>query len=735
MLHLGYELCFTGLVQGVGFRPLVFKLAKEQGLKGEVYNDARGVIIKLLCDELKAREFAELIRANLPPLGFIQSLELKPCECEAYSAFSISSSKLSLRSSPILSDFALCKQCQKEFYDTQNPRFHYPFITCTHCGVRFSIIKSLPYDRANTTMSKYKMCEFCKSEYEDPLNRRFHAQPISCPKCKIKVFLKDNTQKLISEDLQAFKDLALALKQGKIIALKGLGGYHLICDALNEKAISALRMRKNRPKKPFALMCKDINEAQKLAHISQKEAELLSSNIKPIVLLKAKESEALKPVLAQLSPQSKKLGIMLAYTPLHLLLFEYFHNPIIATSANLSGEGIIYEEAKLYEKLGFVFDYALEYDREIYNSSDDSIAQVIGEKVMFLRTSRGVNPYYISFDKGLKQNILALGSELKNQMAIFYDNKLLISPYIGDLKSLDTSERFFKSLEFFKRNYELTFTQVLSDKHPNFSYVKAFKDYENLKVQHHYAHACAVLFEYKIFTQKRLAFVFDGTGYGDDGKIWGGELLRASLKDYERIGHFEEFKLINADIKHVKNLALALILHFNLVDKAKEFLVSFEPKTLSNLSKIYAQSKLETSSFGRIIDAFAGVIFKLERLSYEAEAGLLMESFYDESLNFSYEFECENNIISVKKAFEAVLQEKDKVKACTGFLNATAKLIIKLSKDEEPLLCGGVFQNKTLLQILDKQGFNYKVGLKFPPNDSSIALGQMAHYLALQGLL
>ena len=628
------------------------------------------------------------------------------------------------KTTPMLSDFALCKECKKEFFDEKNPRFLYPFITCTHCGPRFSIIKNLPYDRCNTTMEALKMCEFCKSEYEDPKNRRFHAQPISCPQCKIDVFLKNKKGEILAQDDEAFKTCAKLLKQGKILAIKGMGGFHLMCDAFNLEAIKELRLRKNRPKKPFALMCRDMSDAKELCFVDEEE-ELLGSILAPIVILKAKKAFSL------IAPDVDKLGIMLAYTPLHLLLFRYFDGVLVATSANLSGESIIKDEDNLLKKLGNVFDFYLDYAREIHNPSDDSIAQVVNGKTMFLRTSRGLNPTYLEIKSDKKGVFLALGSELKNEFVIFYENKLLISPYIGDLKSVDVHERFFSLLDFFKQSYDLSFDQILCDKHPNFSYTKEF--YNTYKIQHHYAHFCALYFEYeKEFKkdEKALGFIFDGTGYGDDGKIWGGEVFVGNLKEYERIAHFENFTLINSDIKNIQNLALSLIFHYDLEDKAKDFLAKIPKIKLKNLKKIYSHSNLQTSSLGRIIDAFGSIVFNMEKISYEAQIGLMCEAFYDENLDFSYELFSKDGEINFKELIEGALKD-EKSKAITGMFNALANLIITFSKtyDLKVLLGGGVFQNKTLLQILKAKNFDFLVSLKYPCNDSSIALGQMVHFL------
>ncbi|EAH6014723.1 carbamoyltransferase HypF [Campylobacter coli] len=727
MCHLGYKIKISGLVQGVGFRPLVYELALKSKLFGEVRNDGFGVEIILACTQKECENFIENLKNHLPPLARIDQLIITQISISNYENFSITPSLENTKSTPMLSDFALCKECKKEFFDEKNPRFLYPFITCTHCGPRFSIIKSLPYDRAHTSMQELLMCEFCKSEYEDPKNRRFHAQPISCPKCKINVFLKNPKGEILAKDQEAFIQSAKFLKEGKILAIKGMGGFHLMCDAFNLEAIKELRLRKNRPKKPFALMCRDMSDAKELCFVDEEE-ELLGSILAPIVILKAKKAFSL------IAPDVDKLGIMLAYTPLHLLLFRYFDGVLVATSANLSGESIIKDEDNLLKKLGNVFDFYLDYAREIHNPSDDSIAQVVNGKTMFLRTSRGLNPTYLEIKSDKKGVFLALGSELKNEFVIFYENKLLISPYIGDLKSVDVHERFFSLLDFFKQSYDLSFDQILCDKHPNFSYTKEF--YNTYKIQHHYAHFCALYFEYeKEFKkdEKALGFIFDGTGYGDDGKIWGGEIFIGNLKQYERIAHFENFTLINSDIKNIQNLALSLIWHYDLEDEAKIFLSKIPKIKLENLKKIHTHSTLQTSSLGRIIDAFGSIVFNMEKISYEAQIGLMCEAFYDENLDFSYELFSKDGEINFKELIEGALKD-EKTKAITGMFNALANFIIDFSKDYDlkVLLSGGVFQNKTLLEILKAKNFDFFIPLKYPCNDSSIALGQMVHFLNLE---
>ncbi|MDO4673939.1 carbamoyltransferase HypF [Campylobacter sp.] len=741
MSHFAFRLEISGLVQGVGFRPLAHSIAHELGFCGWVRNSGFGVELVLFCDGAKCEEFVRILRHRLPPLARIDSLKITKIWAEKNEGFVIENSADDAKTTPILSDFALCEACREEFYDPQNPRHLYPFIICTHCGPRFSLIKTLPYDRANTTMAAFPMCDFCKSEFEDPKNRRFHAQPVSCPECKIPVFLKDKRGAILARDGAAFVEAARLLREGKILAVKGIGGFHLMCDALNDEALRNLRARKNRPAKPFALMCPDLSAARKLAHIGKIEAQILTSKEAPIVLLRAKSP------LPLIAPNIHKIGIMLAHTPFHLLLFEHFSGVLVATSANLSGESIIHRDEILQERLSGVFDFVLSHEREIHNPSDDSLVQIFDEKPMFLRMGRAFRPSYVAYEGGRLGerdgerggNFLALGSELKNEWVIFYANRLLLSGHIGDLRGVRTQERFFKSLDFFTQNYGLDFERILCDAHPHFHAAKAFEG--PLKIQHHYAHFCAAYFEFKEHfdpDEKALGFIFDGTGYGEDGSVWGGELLWANLKAYERVGHFARFKLINADVKNVQNLALSLIWHYDLEEEAGEFLAKIPPQKLSNLKKIHRASSLWTSSLGRVIDGFAALVFGTEKISYEAELGLLCERFYDADLDFSYALEFRDGQVDFRELVLGALRD-EKGRAVTGFFNALADFIVRFSQDlrgqvgEEfkVILSGGVFQNKTLLEILKRKNFVFFVPLRYPCNDSSIALGQMVHFLNL----
>ena len=730
-----YEI--KGLVQGVGFRPFVYTLADKFKLVGEIYNDDEGVKLNFSGEEASFLAFEKELYEKLPALARIDELKKFKID-KIYEKLEIIASKSATKQAPILPDYALCDDCLREFYDPTNPRYKYPFINCTNCGPRFSIIKALPYDRVNTTMNEFKMCEFCESEYKDPLNRRYHAEPISCPNCGPKLYLKDKFGKVLASKNEAAKEAARLINEGKILAIKGLGGFHLVCDATNEAAVCELRARKHRPSKPFALMSKNLQNARKIAQISEAEAKLLSSNLKPIVLLEAKNGSNIAKSVA---PNLNKLGVMLAFSGIHLLLFDYLEYDIIATSANISGEVVIKDESELREKLGEVIDFYLDHDREIYSPSDDSIAFCVGDEVVFTRTSRGLNPNFIHTNFKQKGTFLALGAELKSSFCIYKDGLLMVSPYIGDLKNVATFDRFKDIFTLFETTYDLKIDKVIADLHPNFLNTKWAKDqgFELVHLQHHYAHLLSVIFENDLPDKEYLGFCFDGTGYGEDGKIWGGEVFRLDKNSHKRVCHFDEFSLFGGEnsIKNIYLIAYSIILKYELEDEGRKFLGNFDEKVLRNF-KMMEQKGLnlvKTSSVGRIFDAFGAIICGIFSSSFEGESGMRLEALYDNNLDVCYKFSLNDGVIGFKEAFKSALKDEPRV-ASTAFINGMADIIFEISKNEkkEILLSGGVFQNKTLLELIYKKftevNLKFYINKKFCSNDSNVNLGQIYYYLS-----
>ena len=758
-----------GAVQGVGFRPFVYRICTDLGLFGKVFNDGEGVKIFVNGSNLQIKELKKRLKAELPPLARIDKLEIYEISPRIYNDFKITYSQETQKFNPILPDFAICDDCRREFYDPQNKRYKYPFINCTNCGPRLSIIQNLPYDRSNTTMAKFKMCEFCESEYTDPLNRRYHAEPTACQKCGPNLFLKNINGEILARGENAIIKLCEILARGEIVAVKGLGGFHIMCDATNENAVLNLRIRKNRPDKPFAVMCKDHGMAEKFAKFCENEKELLNSQIKPIVLveklknLQTQNSQNLTLAEA-VAPNLGKVGIFIANTGIHLLIFEYFNRPLIATSANISGEPIIFDEANLRQKLGKVIDFYLDNDREIITPSDDSVGFVVRNQAQsiaeiteqnsqnitqnftqYLRTSRGLNPQIYKSKFDIKGSFLALGAEMKNQFAIYKDGQIFISPYIGDLQNIATNWRFFELLEIFIKTYDLKFDAVIGDLHPNFLHSKHFENlgFKVAKFQHHYAHLVANLADNDLLGsgKKYLGFSFDGTGYGEDGTIWGGEVLEFDEFGYERVLHFDEFALIGGEssIKNIYKLAISLIFKFDLENEASEFLSKFSKNEISNLKKVASNSP-QTSSLGRIFDAFASVICGQRSVSFDGQSGMILENLFDESKITSesekrYKFEIINGKISVKNAFLNALKDEPSV-AASNFINALAKIMLQIAKERklEVVLSGGVFQNVTLLNLVVQKfsasGVKFYLHKNTPCNDSGVALGQLMAYLS-----
>ena len=748
-------------------RPFIYNLALSLGLKGQVYNDGIGVQISICGSAADCESFLSRLKKNPPPLARIDEI-ICESSSEIFDDFRIISSQQAQKIAPILSDFAICADCEAEFRDPKNRRYHHAFINCTHCGPRFSIISSLPYDRKNTSMAEFKMCASCEREYNDPLNRRFHAQPTCCPNCGPKAFLKDLKGQILASNESAFSTCAELLEQGKIIAIKGLGGFHLCCDGSNAKAINELRQRKNRPAKPLAIMCENEQMASALADFTKGEKKLLNSQLRPIVL--AKKSQVLKPKLSQaIAPNIDKIGVFLAPTSFNLLLFHYFKKPIIATSANLSGEPIITSFNELCAKLNSVADFVLDHNRQILNPSDDSVVFYSEslELAQYIRTSRGLRPSIVPFEipnnispnsrissenskipsensripkytpRTPHKTILALGSELKNTFGIYYKGNIFLSPYIGDLKNIATKKRFDALLATFKRTYELEFTEIIADLHPHFSHTKDFEGSSLKRLAHHKAHIYSVMCENNLpLNADILGFAFDGTGYGEDSKIWGGEIFgTCESKGLKRLYHFDNFAMIGSQnaIKNIYFLAFALLRKYEL--SAPSFFGRFNQNQLKRLEIGLKAASVQTSSLGRIFDAVASIVLGLDGVSYDAQAPMELEALYDPSLDICYEFSISGEIISLKSVLKSILAESLPSVAATGFINGIAALIAKIAKKHEKsvVLGGGCFANKALLEqtitLLKAQNTPYYLPKNLPAGDESIALGQLYYAL------
>jgi len=743
MEHNTYKLVIKGTVQGVGFRPFIFKLAKDFNLSGYVLNSGSGVEVVINCKKDCIDIFTEKIEQNKPPLSKIDSISVNQIDKQNFTNFTIknSTNKSDLVAN-IPPDISICKECEAELFDPNNRRYLYPFITCTNCGVRYSIIYNLPYDRKNTSMKFFKMCKACKEEFTNPLNRRYHAQPIGCFECGPKLELYDNLGKILLNS--TIKDIVELILQGNILAIKGVGGYHLICDATNKEAIDRLRERKRRPSKPFAVMVKDITTAKNIAHINKKEEELLSSKERPIVICKLKDNTLLAK--QNISPNISKIGLFLPYTPLHILILNELNRPIVATSANLSDEPIA-TNFKTISKLSSIYDYLLDHNREIVNGCDDSVLMVVKDRVMTIRRARGYTPCEIELPFNLNTPTLALGANQKSTIAIGFANKAILSPHIGDLNSISSIEYYKKNIDNLTRIYNFKPKLVAFDLHPNYEsthYAKTLlaksNSLKSKRVQHHFAHILGVMAEYKI-DSKVLGVAFDGTGLGDDGKLWGGEFLECSYSGYKRVAHFKYFKLLGGEraIKEPRRVALSLLFEIygkEAIGLDNSCVKSFTKKELNNLYKMWKKGLNAplSSSVGRLFDAVASIVNICQIMSFEGESGMLLEELYSKEINKIYPYTIKNREIDILPMVKEIIKEPKKEVAVTAFFNTLVDIIATIYKDYNlPLiLSGGVFQNKVLVELILNKLPNAILPKNLPPNDGGIALGEIVSLYQLQ---
>ena len=754
MEHFTYKIDVTGTVQGVGFRPFIYVLAQRYLVTGTVSNNAKGVEILLNADRLTFKQFLTAIADEYPPLASIDNVYYEEIDYQSFDDFQIIQTQAEgTVTVNIPADVSICSECETELFDPSNRRYDYPFITCTNCGVRYSIIYDLPYDRKNTSMKFFRMCKACEEEYNNPLDRRYHAQPIGCHQCGPALELKIKNvpeqsdkcpwgEKLEIEQCDIVDKTVELLKDGNIVAVKGVGGYHLMCDATNDKAITKLRERKHRPTKPFAVMVRDMKMARGLAVISAKEEELLSSKERPIVLLQSKGKHMGLPL--QVAPNISRIGLFFPYTPLHLLLLHKLNRPLVATSANVTDEPICtnFEDLK---KLQEVYDYVLEHDREIVNGCDDSVLMVVNEQQIILRRARGYAPVSVKLPFRLKQNALSLGANQKSTVAIGFGDEVILSPHIGDLNSIGSVEYYEKNIETLKRIYDFDSEVIVHDMHPQYESTKYAKDkYLGLPlraIQHHYAHILGVMVEKQI-EGRVFGVAFDGTGYGEDGNLWGGEFMICDYEGYERVAHLGYFKLLGGAkaIKEPKRVALSLLFDIyadetlSIVNPTTQAFTKAELKTHYTMWGKGLNSP-SSSSVGRLFDAVASLLGVCQVMSFEGESGMLLEELYDCSVVGHYTFGYENGVIDVLPALKALLDEKDTSVAVSKFFHTLVEMIAVVYdgyKDLPLVLSGGVFQNRVLLELLFKRFPKTIVPNLFPPNDGGIALGQVASQLNLK---
>jgi len=736
-----------GVVQGVGFRPFVYTLATGLGLAGHVGNDTDGVFVEVEGAPAVVSEFLVLLERDAPPLARIERITTAPLPPSGSASFAIAASgSAGPRRTLISADTATCADCLRELADPADRRYGYPFINCTNCGPRFTIVRDVPYDRPLTTMAGFAMCERCAAEYHDPADRRFHAQPTCCPDCGPRLALLDHHgNALAAEPLAGAAGL---LRQGRVLAIKGLGGYHLAADAGCEAAVAALRARKHREDKPFAVLAADLAAARLLAEVDEAAADLLTSASRPIVLLPRRAGAQVAPATA---PGNRQLGIMLPYTPLHHLLIGALSGPMVLTSGNVSDEPIAYDDADALAALGGIADAFLTHDRAIHIRTDDSVARVFRTRPMMIRRSRGYVPEPVTVDHEFPRPVLACGAELKNTFCLAKGRHAFVSHHIGDLENAETLRSFTEGIEHFRRLFDVDPQVVAHDLHPEYLSTKYALDLDGVElcgVQHHHAHIASCLADNRAEGEGPVIGVaFDGTGYGPDGTIWGGEFLIADLATFERGGHLATVPMPGgaAAIRQPWRMAAAYL--DAAYSGAPPDGLGVVRRNEARWAAVVAMARRGinspvTSSAGRLFDAVAALLGVRDVINYEGQAAVELEQLADPGEEGSYRARVGDQTpfgISgcdlVRAAAEDLAAGIPREIVAARFHHGVAALIedgCLLLRERHGLgtvaLSGGVFQNLLLLNgtvdRLEARGFRVLVHSRVPCNDGGISLGQ-----------
>ena len=786
-----------GLVQGVGFRPTVWRLANELELKGNVRNDGEGVLIKILATKQTTEKFIQQLLAECPPLARIDSIESVPSTDQVSNEithkgsheinnrdFQIIKSASTEIGTGVIADAATCADCQHELFDATDRRFGYPFLNCTHCGPRFSIIRHIPYDRANTSMSEFKLCDNCLTEYENPADRRFHAQPTACENCGPTVWLCDNKGEIIASTYP-ITDAAEQLKQGAIVAIKGIGGIHLACDASNSEAIKSLRQRKNRPHKPLALMARNLEQIERYCDVSTLEAETLSGPAAAIVILEThKDTHDTEPLpidrlpidrlpidqlAAGIAPGQKHWGFMLPYSPLHHLLMAELEHPIVLTSGNRSDEPQCIDNDDAIKRLSDIADCFLLHDRPIENRIDDSVVRQINGEIQVMRRARGYAPGHITLPVGFKNHppILALGGELKSTFCLFKDGHAILSQHMGDLEDARTFDDYQKNIRLYQDLYAFEADVIVTDKHPEYLSTKLGLQWTDesetslIQVQHHHAHIAACMLDNNIDLDEGcvIGVAFDGLGFGDDGTLWGGEFLLADYQHYQRLAHLKPVVMpggTQAMREPWRNTWSQLRSVFGWDEFSEQYAglalsqaLNDKPvKTLQQMINKGINSPL-TSSAGRLFDAVAAATgLAPQQCSFEGQAAMALETAIDKATleqpsSYRFELDRQQAIYQLDPAplWTNLLDDLTN-KTSAGIIAArfhrglaqaiidTASLLASEHQIHRIALSGGVFQNRTLFELvvagLEKNKLQVLAHHQVPANDGGLALGQAA---------
>ncbi|MEW6185885.1 MAG: carbamoyltransferase HypF [Thermodesulfobacteriota bacterium] len=757
-MKVRYHVSIQGIVQGVGFRPFVYHQALTGRLTGFVTNTSQGVELEIEGEETAVSHCLQTLQNSPPPLARITAFKASPLPLVNDPRFTIrESTPLAERSALISPDMATCDDCLRELRDLQDRRYRYPFINCTNCGPRYTIIRDIPYDRPKTTMAEFVMCRQCASEYHSPDNRRFHAQPNACTECGPRLFLHDG-QGILLEPRDPIEECARLLGEGYIVAIKGLGGFHLAVDAVREEAVQKLRAKKHREEKPLALMARDVNKIGAFAWVDDEESEILESGERPIVLLLKKEPNLIAPSVA---PGNRYFGVMLPYTPIHHLLMDYGFSALVMTSGNLSEEPICRENEEAFRRLKGIADYFLIHNREIYLRSDDSIVQKVGGRLRQIRRSRGFVPVPI-FLKEPVSPVLACGAELKNTICLTKGDRAFLSQHIGDLENLETLDFFTQTVDHLKRILQIEPEIIVYDLHPDYlstRYALGQKGVTLIGVQHHFAHMVGCMAEHGL-DEKVIGLSLDGTGYGLDGCIWGGEVLVGDLSSFERKGHLAYLPLPGGAraIKEPWRMAVSYLYQAygeRLWEVPLPFLKKLDRSKVETILQMIRRgiNSPLTSSCGRLFDGVAALIGLRDTVAFEGQAAMELEMIQGKEEENPYPGEISQekgvclihpstiikgvvddlwkgvSVPSISRRFHLTLMEK-MARVCRMIRDETGL--------EKVVLGGGVFQNRTLLAGLEKrlteEAFKVYSKALVPCNDGGIALGQAvaANYMSLK---
>ncbi|NCC21498.1 MAG: carbamoyltransferase HypF [Alphaproteobacteria bacterium] len=747
----------AGAVQGVGFRPFVCKLAREMDLAGWVRNGSQGVEIEVEGPGHVLVVFSRRLREDLPPNAFITEFKESDISPSGETFFEIVSSASDAKVSvPVLADLAVCADCLREMNDSSDRRYRYPFITCTHCGPRFTIMTGLPYDRPQTTMADFPLCAQCAEEYENPLDRRFHAQPVACPECGPQIALWEADGREVAAREEALQAACEALTAGRILAVKGIGGFHLMCNARNEAACGMLRERKHRPSKPFAVMMDSIDQVKTYCEVSGMEGELLTSPQAPIVLLRRRGPHPVPPLragegmeavtlAASVAPGNPYLGVMLPCAPLHHLMMAELRFPLVATSGNRASEPICTDEREALERLCGIADLFLVHNRPIAHRCDDSIVRIMAGRPAVMRRARGYAPLPVIQNRRISESpkaALATGAHLKNTVALAVEGRIVLSPHIGDLDTPQAVAGHEAAIRTLCDLYRVEPETVAHDLHPDYYSTRTAGRVERgglVPVQHHYAHALACMAD-NGESSECLAVCFDGTGYGLDGTVWGGEFLAIGESGFERFGHLYPFRLPGGDAaaREPWRVALSLLHEAGIEGDAVPFAGTRESSMVRQMIARNLNSPATTSA-GRLFDGVAALLGLCRVNTFEGEAAMALEFAAAPDTDEVYPWALEGGVLDWRPMLCA-MQGDDGARAARKFHNTLAKAVVEVAKQSgfrKICLTGGCFQNKLLLErtvhSLVCAGFEPLWHWSLPPNDGGIAAGQIIATMRNEG--